>query len=74
MGRGRPKKYLTEEELRKAHSKARNKWISTHLVAIAFRFDPVKYSDVIARIKAQENKTQYIIKLVREDIKKNGNL
>lgn len=49
-----------------------NKRIKTNRVAIYFRLDPNTCSDVINYIRQQENKTKFLVDLVRKEIKNNG--
>ena len=54
----------------KAQGKATQKWLKEKTIQKVFRFNVETEKDVINQIEKQENKRQYIIKLVRDDIEK----
>lgn len=48
----------------------RQKWEKTNLWAATLKLNYATESDVIEHLKKQKNRRQYLIELIREDIKK----
>lgn len=51
-----------------ALKRAQKKYVQQQTFSVAFRVNRDLDADVIARLEAQENKTEYLKKLIRADI------
>lgn len=71
--RGRPKKYKTKKQATKAQLAQNYSWSKENRTAFSFRLNNETQQDVIEKLKSTPNKQEYLVKLVREDIKKGNN-
>ena len=65
-------KYTTELQAKRAMRAQQNAYQKRAFTALTIRFHNENDADVLAKIKSQKNKADYIRKLVRADIIANG--
>lgn len=65
------KKYTTEKQKKKAFYEQTAKWNKNHTRCINVRFNAATDKDILERLDQVENKTDYIRKLIQQDIENN---
>ena len=65
--RGR-KKTLTARQYKKNQAASHERWLKASMKAMTIRFNLEGDADVLAKLEGVENKTDYIRRLIREDI------
>lgn len=66
-------KYRTERQARAAQQRNLAKWQKANCRNVMCRFFIKSDEDVLAKLDSVPNKTDYIRRLIREDIARNGN-
>lgn len=67
-----PEKKLTPRQFQKNQQAAQKRWRQQHAKNITLQFNTGTDSDVLDKLSKVHNKTDYIRKLIRADIDKNG--
>ena len=67
-----PAKYRTELQAKRAMRSQQNAYQRRAMTQVAIRFHNESDADVLAALDAQPNKADYIRRLIREDIARNG--